>query len=123
MPPRTLEKSTMNPQIIEEQALTMAEVKEHLAKIKKRDEELNFRANKTEENLNTVVEIKPAKAKELKEKLEELSIPRLKDVHICKICDILPDTVDELKVVLQGYTITVTNDNMKKIIDVVKNYT
>ncbi len=112
----------MNPQLIEEQALTMAEVKEHLGKIKKRDGELNFRANKTEENLNAVVTLSMTKAKELKKKLEDLEIPRFKDIHVCKIVDTLPATVDELKVVLQGYTITVTNDNLKKIIDVTKEY-
>ena len=112
----------MNPQLIEEQALTMSEVKEHLGKIKKRDGELNFRANKTEENLNAVVTISAAKAKELKKKLEELEIPRFKDIHICKLVDTIPQTVDELKVIMQGYTITVTNDNLKKIVEVTKEY-
>jgi len=112
----------MNPQLIEEQALTMSEVKEHLGKIKERDGELNFRANKTEENLNAVVTISASKAKQLKKKLEELEIPRFKDFHVCKLVDTLPKNLDELKVILQGYTITVTNDNLKRIVEVTKDY-
>jgi DNA-directed RNA polymerase subunit F len=29
----------------------------------------------------------------------------------------LPRTVEDLKVILQGYTITLTKDNMQKIVD------
>lgn len=113
----------MSGEILGETAMTMAEVQEHLKLIKKRDGELNFRANKTEENLNAIVEIKYIDAIKLKKELTELEIPRLKDVHMSKIVDILPKTVDELKMVLQGYTITVNNDNLKKILEVVQGYT
>lgn len=103
--------------VITEKPLTMAEVKELLKEIKKRDGELNFRANKTEETLGEVLKIDFKTAEEIKKKLTDLNIPRLKDVHIAKIVDIMPRTVDELKVVLQGYTATVNNDNLKKIAD------
>ena len=111
----------MNPQIQEEKPMTQVEVRHHLLNIHERDGELNFRANKTLENLNTLVHIDQKVADELRKKLEELEIPRLKDVHICKIIDIIPTTVDQLKVVLQGYTVTVTQDNMKKIVEVIKD--
>ena len=106
--------------IISEKPLTMAEVKEELEKIKKRDKELNFRAQKTEEYLNQFVTVK--KGKELVEKLEKLDIPRLKEQHIYKIVDLLPKTVKNLKMILQEYTITVNNDNLKKIVDAVSSF-
>tara|TARA_Y100000310_G_scaffold21263_1_gene20554 strand:- start:1432 stop:1782 length:351 start_codon:yes stop_codon:yes gene_type:complete len=109
----------MNPNVLKEAPMTMAEVKEHLAMIKERDGELNFRANKTEEALQGTVDVATKKIAELKAKLLKMDIPRLKEQHVCKICDILPESVEELKVVLQGFTITVTNDNMKKIVDTV----
>ena len=62
------------------------------------------------------------KAKELEEKLTKLNVPRLKEQHIHKIIDVLPTTVKDLKVVLQGYTLTVNNDNMKKIADTVNGF-
>lgn len=107
----------MNPTILSEEPLCMSDVQAHLAAIKKRDGELNFRANRTEENINAVLEITHKKAQDLKKALLALEIPRLKDIHVCKIVDVLPRSNEEVKVILQGYTITVTNENIKKIID------
>jgi len=112
----------MKPKIIEEKALCMSEVKDFLSKIKKRDEELNFRANKTDEYISSVNVISLKKAKELKDKIISLEIPRLKEHHILKIIDTLPNTVDELKVVLQGYTVTVNSDNQKRIVGVISEF-
>jgi len=106
--------------ILNEVPISMKELKEELAKIKKRDKELNFRANKTEDYLNQFVSMK--KEKELEEELNKLKIPRIKEQHIKKIVDILPVTVDELKTLIQGYPISVNADNLKKIVDVVKKY-
>jgi DNA-directed RNA polymerase subunit F len=110
------------PDIIEEAPITMAELKDELKKIKKRDEELNFRAEKTEEYLQQFTILKDKEAKELYKKVEGLDVPRLRPEHIVKIIDILPASTDEVKLVLQGYTITVTKENMKRIADVVKEF-
>lgn len=106
--------------IIAENPLTMGEVKEKIDEIKKRDKELNFRANKTEEYINQVTTVK--NSKELIKKIEELQIPRLKDHHIKKIIDILPKTEEGVKIVLQGYTLTVNTKNIKRIVDVIKKF-
>lgn len=100
----------------------MAELKEELKKIRKRDEELNFRAEKTEEYLNQFEVLKEKEAKELIKKLEALDIPRLKPEHMAKLVDILPMTPEEVKMVLQGYTVTVTKENMKKIADAIQEF-
>ena len=34
----------------------------------------------------------------------------------------MPTSMDELKVIMQGYALPVTNDNLKKIIDAVSKY-
>lgn len=107
------------PEILEKEPLTLVEAKSVLRKVKKRDEELNYRAGKTEEYLNQVVKTTQKDAAELKKKIEALEVPRLKEEHITKIVDIVPRTVAELKVVLQGYTLTVSNDNLKKIVGAV----
>ena len=72
----------MKPKIVNETPITMVEIKEELMKIKKRDNELNFRAQKTEEFLNLFVKLKPDKEKEIRKKIEELEVPRLKPEHI-----------------------------------------
>lgn len=109
--------------VISETPITMAELKEDLKKIKERDKELNFRANKTEEYLNMFSILEPEKAKELKEKVKKLEVPRLKEEHITKIVDMLPASPEEVKLILQGYTITVNQENLKKIADAVSPYT
>jgi len=114
--------NTTKPTVIEEKEMPMYELKDELAKIKKRDPELNFRVQKTEEYINVFVALKPKQAKELVGKLTKLNVPRMGDKILYKIVDILPRTVEELKVVLQGYPVTVNNDNMKKIAKTVAEF-
>ena len=103
-----------NPETIEEKPISLAEVKEEVEKIKKRDKELSFRTAKTEEYINQFAKKESLK---LVETLKKMEIARLKEEHIAKIADILPKTVEDLKVVLQGYTITITKENMSKIVE------
>ena len=109
-----------NEKIISETPLPMAELKEELARIKKRDETLNFRAEKTEEYLSQFNVLDEKEAKELHKKIEALDIPRLRPEHIVKLIDLLPVTPDEVKSILQGYTITVTKENLKRVADVIQ---
>ena len=51
-----------------------------------------------------------------------LKVPRLKDQHIAKIIDILPTTLEDLRMVLKAYPITVNNENLKKIADTVNKF-
>lgn len=112
----------VKPSILSEKPITITTLKSNLTKIKERDGELNFRANKTEEYLNEFVTLDDNKAAELADKLEKLKLPRIKEEHIIKIVDMLPETVNDLKAILQGYTITVNNENAKKIVETVKEY-
>jgi DNA-directed RNA polymerase subunit F len=107
------------PDMIEEKEMPMYQVKTEMARIKKRDEEGNFRVQKVEEYINTFVKISQKEGDELVEKLHKLNVPRLGDKHIYKILDIMPTTLDDVKMVLQGYNITVNNDNLKRIAAVV----
>lgn len=106
--------------LISEEPLNMHQVKHELDKIKKRDEELNFRAKKTYEHLENFSKISFSASKNLYKSIEDLKIPRLKEDHIHKIIDILPTTQDDLKLVLSQFTVSVTQKNLKKICDVVK---
>ncbi len=109
-------------EIIKEEPITMSELKLELEAIKKKEKELNFRSNKTLEFLNKFVSLDKAKVDEIKKKLVDLKIPRLKEQHIVKIVDMMPKTVNNLKVILQGYSISVTNENLKKIVDILQEY-
>ncbi len=110
------------PDIIEKQPITVSELKSILKSLKKRDEELSFRAGKAEDYVNHVSSLAKKDVDELKKKIAALEIPRLKDDHITKMIDLLPRTVAEAKVILQGYTLTVSADNLNKILGVLKDY-
>ena len=100
-------------EILNSEPLTLAETKSILEKIKERDTEFGFRAGKTYDYLASINPYDEKTAQEMKKKIAELNIPRLKLEHIAKIIDIKPESVEELKVILQG--VTITNDNLKKI--------
>lgn len=112
----------VKPEVIEQKPVSIAEVKDILGKIHKRDGELSFRGGKTEDHVNEMSTLGIRKAKELIKKLEELEVPRLRDVHILKIVDTLPENQEQLKIILSGYNVTVVKDNLKKIQDVVDEY-
>ena len=107
-------------QIISENPISIYHLKKELERIRKRDNELNFRANKTEEYLIQIATLK--NHDELFDKLMKLNIPRLKEQHVQKIIDIMPTSINDLKVVVQGYTITLNNESMKKIVDTVNEF-
>ncbi len=110
------------PKVLSEMPISMAELKKDLSRVKKRDAELGFRSQKTEEYLNTFCQLSETKASEMLDELRKLEIPRAQEDILVKIVDILPQTADELKVVLQGYTVAVSKEHMQKIMDVVKKY-
>lgn len=107
-------------QTLSETSINTSELKNCLKRIKDRDKELDFRAAKTEEYLSQISTTE--KSEQLFKKLLELGIPRLKESHLHKIIDIMPATQRDLKVVLQGYSLTLSNDASKKIIDAVKEF-
>lgn len=108
--------------ILEESPITLSDVKEEIKKIEKRDKELTFRANKLKEYIDSITILNKKKADELFTKLQKLNIPRVKDFHLMKLIDILPTKYEEVKVVLSGYAVTISNDNCKKIAEIIKKY-
>jgi DNA-directed RNA polymerase subunit F len=112
-----------NTKVASETPVMMAELKEELQRIKKRDEALNFRAEKTEEYLEQFASMSEKEAKELYKKIDTLDIPRLRAEHIVKLVDLLPTTSEEVKIVLQGYTVTLTKENLKRVADAITEST
>lgn len=110
----------VHPELVTQHPITMAELKAGLAEIKERDKELGERSAKTEEYLSQFVEMQEKPAMELKKKLEELKIMRLKPEIIIKIIDFLPATAEDLKLILQE--VALTQEDVRKIIEAVAQY-
>lgn len=112
----------MKTTIISEEPISIYDLKESLESIKKRDKELGFRSAKTDEYLHAFAKSDEKKIEAVKKKVEELNIPRLKQEHICKLVDIMPKDSEEVKLVLASYSVTITNENLVKIADVIKEF-
>jgi len=108
--------------IIEDKPVSLAELKEEIKDIKKRDEELGFRTAKVSDYLDSIKVLKQKESEEIFSKIQKLNIPRLKDAQIMKIIDILPVNMLELKNIMQAYATTVTNDNLEKILEALADY-
>ena len=80
--------------ILEQTPLTLAEVYE-LAKSSEKEE-------KIKDFIKKFVTIKPEKAREMKKELEELSIIKIKDKHIVKIIDFMPEDASDLNKILEA---------------------
>jgi DNA-directed RNA polymerase subunit F len=99
-----------------------SEVKQLLEQIQEHDKELGFRAQRTLEHLQAASPLPAKKAKELENALAKLDIPRLKEQHIHKLIDLTPTTMEDVKTILQGYAVTVTNENCKKIAETIAEF-
>jgi DNA-directed RNA polymerase subunit F len=107
-------------EIINEKPVSINEIKVYVDSIKKREKELNFRAKKVEEYLNNVAKLK--KAPDFRKNLEGLDISRLREKSIVHIMNICPKESDSLKSVLSSENLTLKEDDLKKILDVVNKY-
>jgi len=110
----------MKTTVISEEPISIYDLKESLESIKKRDTELGFRAAKTEEYLISFAKMDKKKSESIKKKIEELGIPRLKAEQINKLLDIMPADLEDVRLVLASYAMTLTNENLAKIADVIK---
>ncbi len=97
--------------IKEAQPLSMAEVLEY-AKKEKKDEVMGF--------IKKFTSMDEKKAKELRSKLQELNIIKMKPEHIVKIIDILPEDSEDINKIFSD--VTLTEDEIKKILETVKQY-
>lgn len=66
------------------------------------------------------IKLKPKKAKELRKKLQKMEMIKLKDKHISKIIDLLPETSEDLNKVFND--VGLNEDETKKILDTIKEY-
>ena len=110
------------PDVEGREPVSLAELADHMEMITDRDEELNFRAGKTEEYVNEFAELDKDEFDELFDEINDLDVPRLKDKHIIKIIDFLPKTVKDLEVILEGYPLTLSDEDKEDIVETVTDY-
>src|SRR3989344_179514 len=109
-------------EILNENTLNLAELKDKLDSVKKRDENFNVRSMKTYDYINKFLKkTDDKKIEDIKKKLSAVDIGRLKERHINKIIDIRPKNSDELKAVLSDENLTLKQDDLNKVLEAIKN--
>ena len=108
----------MDIEIIEERPVNLSELKARLDEVKKRDDVLNFRANKAKDYVDTFSNLDIKKAKDIEKKINELNIARIKDKHIAKIIDLMPRDIDILKSIFSGENVTLKQEDLAQILEV-----
>lgn len=106
-----------NLKVLNETPISAVDLKEKLEAIKKRDKELTKKATKTVDYLNNFVSLKHKDAEDIKKRILSLNIPRLKDRHIAKILDIMPQEIESLKMLFTGENITIKQEDLAKILE------
>jgi DNA-directed RNA polymerase subunit F len=112
----------MAQKILNTTPINSTELFAEMKRIKDRDKELGFRAQKTIDYLESMNIMDSKKGKELFDKLMKLEVPRLRELHFHKIVDLMPASAKDVKTMLQGYNMTVTAEACKKIADTVTEF-
>lgn len=105
-------------QVLEENPLCLSQLKKSLKDLQT-EATLNFRAEKTNAYLEAFALYSDKEAAELIKKIQALNIPRLKERHIVKVIDVMPKDVDSLRLLLSTETLTIKDEDLKKILDVI----
>jgi len=108
--------------IIVEESISSVELLEQLKAIKKKNKELNAKGEKTMEFLNAIEVPTKKEAEELKKKIIELNIPRLKERHINKVIEVMPTDMDSLKMLFSGENLTIKQEDLNKILSLLKKH-
>ena len=106
----------MNYKTLSEEYVTKAEIKKILSERK----DLEMEQKLTKEHAGEYKKLKVEKAIKLRDDLRNLNNIKLKDDLIVKVVDILPASIDELRVVLQMSLIPFAEEEIEKVFEVVK---
>src|SRR3989344_4121854 len=97
--------------------ITFSSVNDTLLGIKKLGD-VSFRAARTLEFFEQIKPVSPSVEEKLLSDLNKLNISRLRDIHYLKLIDILPSNPKDVKLALQGFSVTLKNEDAKKISDI-----
>lgn len=91
----------------------MAEIQEYLKE--ESDTEIELK-----KFIKKFIKIKPEKAKEMRGKIEDLELMKIKPEHITKIIDFMPSDIEDINKIFTD--VSLNEDEAKKILDTIKEY-
>ncbi len=109
--------------IVEQKVVPLARVREILEKVAEgyteEGRELLYEQKRALEHARRFPKLSVAETEELISNLQDFN---LKPEQIIKICDLLPETVDDVRAIFEKERFRYTEDEIKKIIDLVAQY-
>ena len=103
----------------ETKPVSMIEAKEILSSREKR-KELSYEQKLALEHLNKFTRLKPEEAKKLSEELS--SVLRMSQETLVQILNFLPKNPDELRMIFSREKFSLKEDEMNKILEIIKKY-
>jgi DNA-directed RNA polymerase subunit F len=100
--------------------VSLSEVKNILKKVEKERKELLYEQKIALEHAYKFAKLNVKKTNDMVKELSNLDF--LQESHIYKIADILPVTEDDIKTLFSKERITLNEDEIKKILEIVKKY-
>ena len=104
--------------IIERTEVTVAKVRTELRKVTGK----NLEQKNAYDYVSKFAKLDKNQVKNLKTDLEAAGIPRIKDSHINKLADLMPNTTDELKAIFQKEELALGKEDLSKILEILKKY-
>ena len=95
------------------ESISMAESLEYVKEDKENNAEIIVFIKK-------FTELKPKEAKEIRKKIQDLDLMKVKQDYIVKVIDLLPENAEELNKIFIDASLD--EDESKKILDVVKEF-
>jgi len=110
---------------LEEEYLTVAEVKEILADLEQErvldeDREMRYELARAVEHANRFAELEPAEAQDLVDELADME--KVDEKTAYKIADLLPRDRDELRAIFAQERYSLSGDELDEILNVVARY-
>jgi len=105
--------------IKEERFVTWSEAKK-LLEAKEKEQELGYEQKNATEFLRKFSKLSEKRTSELVEELKK--IEKLKDKHIVSIVNMLPENMDDLRLLFAHEIISPSEEDRKKILSIVKKF-
>jgi DNA-directed RNA polymerase subunit F len=100
--------------------VSLSEVKNILSKVSKDREEMLYEQRIALEHAQTFAKLPVKKTNDMIKELMKLEF--LEKVHAYKIADLLPNTKDDIKTIFAKERVTLSEDNIKNILEIVGKY-
>lgn len=108
--------------MLKQELIGPANVLAILQEREKKEKALEGFAQKVKDSITKFSKINKAQELKLIESLKGLSIARMTDAHIIQIATILPKDIDELKIIFAGSRTTLTQEDLEKINNTIKQH-